>query len=78
MGCPGWSDTLNQEGFEMLHQGVPAQMLEVQIEEMLDDSNVKLEMLSEYFSPIIHTVNLLNTETEDNIVGEEKQERKEK
>ena len=81
LGCPGWSDTLEQPGFEMLHQGVPAQFLEVEIVDILDDSMDRIDFLFDHFQaegPIIHTVNLLDTETEDNIVGDEKQERKDK
>lgn len=83
LGCPGWSDTLEQPGFEMLHNDVPAQFLEVQIEDISDDSTPqeRIIFLYEHFQtegPIIHTINLLDTETEDNIVGDEQQERKDK
>ena len=81
LGCPGWIDILEQPGFEMLHQGVPAQMLEVQIVDILDDSQETITPLYEHFiteGPIIHTVNLLDTETEETVVGDEQQERKDK
>jgi len=81
LGCPGWSDTSEQQGFEMLHRGVPAQILEVQIEDILDDSMDRIDFLFEHFQaegPIIHTVNLLDTETEDDIVGDEQQDRNDK
>jgi len=67
----------------MLHPSIPAQFLEVQIDDILDDSIPQERIINLYAHfqtegrPIIHTINLLDTETEDNIVGEEKQENKE-
>ena len=81
LGCPGWSDTLEQSGFETIHGNIPAQLLEVQIDDILDDNKERINFLFEHFQgegPIIHIINLLDTETEDNIVGDEIQERKDK
>ena len=77
LGC-AWSAHLEQKGFEMLHQSVPAHILEVQITNILNDGEPVgfLDHFTE--GPIIHTVNLLDTETAENVIGEEIKERKDK
>jgi len=64
---------LYQPSFEALHQGIPAHFLQVEVEDIKDAADERLNHLWTYFqgeSPKLRTINLLGTETEDEAVND--------
>jgi len=73
-GCE-WSQDIQQDEYEKLHQDLPAQLLNIEIIEIHHHTHIQ-----EFFrgtNPIVRTIDLRDTEGEDALLTEELDERRE-
>lgn len=76
LGCEweGKKDTLGiQEGFSKRIVDLPAAMLEVQVTEILDENNDRIQPIWNTFQGIIRTIDLLDTEIMEDLISKEEE-----
>lgn len=86
LGCP-WSEVMQQNVYKKLYQTLPAQVLEVQVVDFRDqpdgpekENSSRYTFLVDYFqgvSPKKRTIDMRETENEENLIAKEIEGRKE-